>query len=201
MHNNRDWFLRFIEGTDGAQAGGEAAAEDSQDTTPADEVSADDQTSSGADAATEALDRHVDNVTGGERTRQKAARDAEGTSEPPSDDAQADKQRIEEMTSRMERLQEQVEELTKAREEAVARERAALADEVAKAAGLPEGTGARLQGTTREDLEADATKLARLFGSRAVDPAQGQGGGAIKRAAPSIDSSVRTRLAEAGLTD
>lgn len=57
--------------------------------------------------------------------------------------------------------------------------------EVALDKGLPKALAARLQGSTREELEADADELLKLVGeqkpaSPKPDPSQGHGGGGAK---------------------
>lgn len=58
----------------------------------------------------------------------------------------------------------------------VVSERALIAENVALKAGLPEALAARLQGTTREEMEADAKALAALIPAPEETPVRLKGG-------------------------
>lgn len=69
--------------------------------------------------------------------------------------------------------------------------------EVAVDKGLPKALAARLQGSTREELEADADELLKLVGdnkpaSPKPDPSQGHGGGGAKPA--SMEEAIAAAL-------
>lgn len=191
--NTRPW-LRFLEGTEGAQAGGDnsqqtndTAAQGSADVgkSVGDDQGKGDRVS-GDDAINPAAQRLLDAV----KSQVKA-------SEPASKEEKADAPKIEDLLKRLDDQQKVIDALKESDIKANQEKRDKLAVEVAKAAKLPESMAARLTGDTKEQLEADAKELAKAFGSLVVDPAQGQGSG--KAQAPSMEQAIAAKLAAAGL--
>ncbi|OKX85125.1 hypothetical protein [Corynebacterium glutamicum] len=174
--HSRPW-LRYLEGTEGNQAGGsggqdagastDAGAGDAAKVTGGDQGSGDRGDQDGSDAAAR-LTAAVQAQAKASEPDFKPESKAEGKKSEPT------------MAELMDMLQEQQKTITTLQQASVAdaaEKRAALAVEVAKAAKLPESMATRLAGNTREQLEADATELAKSLGTFVRDPAQGQGAG------------------------
>lgn len=96
------------------------------------------------------LDRERNKIKGETETAQQRAQE------------EAERKRLEEQAQWETLAKKQEQELAQLKADLVARELAALRREVAEAAGLSEELANRLQGTTREELEADAVALAKL---------------------------------------
>ena len=90
----------------------------------------------------------------GHRTK---AKDAEKAAQ------EADERRLAEEKRWQELAEKRQAELEKASQELARVQREVLARDVAQAAGLPAALAARLRGTTREELEADAAELKKLI--------------------------------------
>lgn len=179
----RPW-LRYLEGTDGIQSGGtgeggtDAVSADGEDTGHSDENgSASDDGGKGDDEG------DVDEDPPHSSSRQ--------TSEPAPKGEKADQDQSPEVVAlkaQLEAQQKALDTLLAAHEAAAEKERVALATTVAKQFGLPDSLAGRLDGETREQLEADAKALAKDLGYRVTDPTQGMSGG---HRATSIDAAVK----------
>lgn len=180
----RPW-LRYLEGTEGAQAGGDGTP-GVGDPTPqggepqgsqqqaGDRGSQDDDTSAGADEPEEGVEKST-----------------EPTPEPTVSEPTPKVGEKADTTGRdaeLAELKAQVELLTKAHEAQKAEQRTALTVDVAKEVGLPESLARRLEGETREQLLADARALAKDLSIRVTDPTQGKSGGAV---ATTIEDAIK----------
>lgn len=187
FRKNRPW-LRYLEGVDGGQAGG-----------------ANDQ-SSGQSSSTDAGSSDAGKATGGDQDDAAArliaaveaqVKGSEPASAKPKEQADSDEMTMAQVMEMLEDQQKTIATLQQASATDAAEKRAALALDVAKEAKLPESMATRLTGDTREQLESDATELAKSLGSFVRDPAQGQGGG--KTPQMDLGQSVAARLAAAGI--
>lgn len=106
--------------------------------------------------------RHVDELikTRLERERTKIKGETETAQQRAQEEAE--RKRLEEQAQWETLAKKQEGELSQLKAQLAAMELAALRREVAEAAGLSEELAQRLQGTTREELEADAVALAKL---------------------------------------
>lgn len=193
-------WLRFIEGTDGSQAGG-AGGQQNQGGSGAQGGAGDAGKSTGGDQGTG--DRGSGDGDGISPAAQRildAVQAQAKTSEPAPKDKAGDKADSPTLTQLLEKMNEQqkvIDQLKESRSKDEQEKRDALAVKVAKAAKLPEAMSSRLTGETQEQLEADAKELARSLGAFVVDPAQGQGGG--KSTSMTMDQAVAAKIAAAGL--
>lgn len=182
----RPW-LRYLEGTDGAQAGG-AGTPAAGDSAPqggepqgspqqaGDRGNQDDDTSAGADES-----------EGAEGVEKSPAPTPESTVSEPTPKV-GEKADTADRDDELAELKAQVELLTKAHEAQKAEQRTALTVDVAKEVGLPESLARRLEGETREQLLADARALAKDLSIRVTDPTQGKSGGAV---ATTIEDAIK----------
>lgn len=193
-------WLRFIEGTDGNQAGGDGGQQN-QGGTNAQGGAGDAGKSTGGDQGTG--DRGSGDGDGISPAAQRildAVQAQAKTSEPTPKDKAGDKADAPTLTQLLEKMNEQqkvIDQLKESRSKDEQEKRDALAVKVAKAAKVPEAMASRLTGETQEQLEADAKELAKSLGAFVVDPAQGQGGG--KSMAMSMDQAVAAKIAAAGI--
>lgn len=197
MKNNVRPWLRFFEGTEGNQAGGDGGQQNQGGTNDqggagdAGKNTGGDQSKGGTgdgneDAAKQRLIRAVQEQA---KASEPAPKDKPGE--------KADAPKLEDLLQRLDAQQKTIDALKESDSKAVQEKRAALAVEVAKAARLPEAMAARLTGDTKEQMESDAKELAKAFGSLVVDPGQGQGGG--KSTTMTMDQAVAAKIAAAGL--
>lgn len=193
-------WLRFIEGTDGNQAGGDGGQQN-QGGSGAQGGAGDAEKNTGGDQGTgDRGNGDGDDISPAAQRILDAVQAQAKTSEPTPKDKAGDKADAPTLTQLLEKMNEQqktIDLLTESSSKAAEEKRTALAATVAKEAKLPEALASRLTGETREQMEADAKELARSFGSFVVDPAQGQGGG--KSMAMSMDQAVAAKIAAAGI--
>lgn len=195
----RPW-LRFMEGTDGGQAGGDGGqqtqggtgaqggAGDASKATGGDQGTGDRGNGDGDDISP-AAQRIIDAVQAQAKASEPAPKDKPGD--------KADEPTLAQLLDRMNEQQKIINALKESDTKAAQERRLELATQVAKDAKLPEAMAARLTGDTREQLEADAKELAKAFGALVVDPAQGQGGG--KTTGLTMEQAVAAKIAAAGL--
>lgn len=214
--HTRPW-LRFIEGTEGGQAGngvsdggsgtGAAGDDSGAGKTGGDHGSGD--RGSGDDDNGGQGDNPGDNGkpgdAGDDGGKNPDAKPGQKQSEPTPEPHKAGDKADSEGTDQVAALQAKIAEmeqtvatLSASHAKAAEEKHAQLTEEVAKKAGLPEGMASRLQGETQEQLEADAKKLAQTLGFRVVDPTQGAGAGGGGRAR-SMTAAIQAKIAEAGL--
>jgi len=103
---------------------------------------------------------------------------------------EAEEKRLAEEKRWQELAEKRQSELEKANQELARIQHETLARDVAKEAGLPEAFAARLRGTTREELAADAAELKKLF------PQQSPGAPASPQRAGGAAEMDDTRKAE-----
>lgn len=198
-NNVRPW-LRFIEGTEGGQAGrdggqqnqggtgAQGGAGDAEKNTGGDQGAGDRGNGDGDDISP-AAQRILDAVQAQAKASEPAPKDKSGD--------KADGPTLEQLLEQMNEQQKVIDQLKESRSKDEQEKRDALAVKVAKAAKLPETMASRLTGETQEQLEADAKELAKSLGAFVVDPAQGQGGG--KSTSMTMDQAVAAKIAAAGL--
>lgn len=200
----RPW-LRYLEGTEGNQAGGSG-------TPPAGESVDQGKGGDVGDGKTTGGQQQANNTGGTEKPAEKTAppsttasqsKEPETkTSEPaPKQDAQADaddSSKVKALETQVAEMGKTIQALTQAEDKRTQEQHLTLSKEVAKKFGLPESAASRLQGTTRQELEDDATALAKDLGLRVVDPTQGRGAGGSGRPITMADA-IQAKIAAAGL--
>lgn len=178
--NRMPLFVRFVDGGDTTEVGGEVpAAEKAQDKTtesndaqqsePKNENDSEDEEENPDGRGSK---RAVLGDLARERDKRQAV-EAERDELKKQLDAIAEKDmtELEKAQKQRDELQTRLAELEKEKADA---ERKRMIAGVLKKAGLPAEMEGRLQGETAEELEADAKKLAEVLGfdRRAVDPSQ-----------------------------
>lgn len=203
MFNHVRPWLRFIEGTEGSQAG----QGDTPDNTGAepDQENTENRYSTeegDGEAAKKLLDDYIrssiDETSRAQRDEDKKgsepAQESEKADTKPSQDSDIN---VDELKKQLAATQKTVEELQAWKAQGEAQERVALTTEIAKSLGLPEELAGRLQGDTREQLEEDAKELSRVLGSRHVDPTQGRS--TSKQSGMTVSDAIAAKLEAAGL--
>lgn len=187
--NVRPW-LRYIEGTDGAQANAAATDAGQNDAADTADKSGGDR-SDGGDSTVAEPDARADKETETKpESESKPAAEAEKV-----DDKQPD---VAAILAELKKMQSEVGDLKAARAQEAEAKRAAEAESVAKEHGLPPSLASRLQGKSREELAADAKVLAQALGARATDPTQGKGGGG-GGTGMKLSDAIASRIFSAGL--
>lgn len=170
-------WLRYMEGTEGNQAGGDGGAGksagdagsgaggDGSDNKSAEGHGA----GKGNDEISPAAQKIIDAIQEEKKKSEPAPQEKPGE--------KADTPSLEDLINQVSEQQKVIDALKESDAKAAEERRSNLAAEVAKDAKLPESLASRLTGDTREQMEADAADLAKSFGSLLVDPGQGQGGG------------------------
>ena len=178
--NRMPLFVRFVDGGDTTEVGGEVpAAEKAQDKTT---ESNDAQQSEPKNENDSEDEEENPNARGSKRAvlgdlakerdkRQAVEAERDELKKQLDAIAEKDMTELEKVQKNREQLQARVEELEKEKADA---ERKRMIAGVLKKTGLPAEMEGRLQGETAEELEADARKLAEVLGfdRRAVDPSQ-----------------------------
>lgn len=178
--NRMPLFVRFVDGGDTTEVGGEVpAAEKAQDKTT---ESNDAQQSEPKNENDSEDEEENPNARGSKRAvlgdlakerdkRQAVEAERDELKKQLDAIAEKDMTELEKAQKQRDELQTRLAELEKEKADA---ERKRMIAGVLKKAGLPAEMEGRLQGETAEELEADAKKLAEVLGfdRRAVDPSQ-----------------------------
>lgn len=181
----RPW-LRYLEGTDGAQAGvaGTPAAGDPAPQGGEPQGSSQQAGDRGNQDGTPAAAEEPEGEEGVEKSTASTPEPVVSEPTPKVGEKADTADRDDELAE----LKAQVELLTKAHEAHEAEQRTALTVDVANEVGLPESLARRLEGETREQLLADARALAKDLSIRVTDPTQGKSGGAV---ATTIEDAIK----------
>ena len=202
----RPW-LRLIEGTGGSSGsgqGGSGEAGAQGGSAAAGKESGGDQGSGGRGAgddpeAAKSAEKTVEKPAA-KPDQDPAPKSKAKTSEPaPKEGGKADdSSKTTKLEAEVAELKEALGKITQDREKEAQEKRDNLATDVAKQFGLPVSSAHRLQGDTREEIEADAKALAKDLGYQLRDPTQGQGAGGTKTP-KSLEEAIAAKIAAAGL--